>query len=696
MDDIEIVTTDDPLEPVDEEIDEEESEEPALSYDEESPNLVEAFMTSKEGEESLKKMVDFVIEQFDAAWESQEPYRSRMANDWKLFAGELPDKVFPWKDCANAHVPIVLENITRLQMRAAGELFRDWSDVVGVLPVGPDDREQADILTRHANWQISEQMPDFKRQMMRGLLLFFMSGDVVCHSYYDPARRKNRHEILTCDDFVVPHVHTTVEPDFSDCPWVAKVLYRYKHELERMRDEWHDVDRVIDGLKPSWDDDPNAPFREEQVAVSGIDSDETQVAPHKLLHWEGWLELPNQVNDRYCKVVLDHKTRNILQLQILEEEDWQDKHRYNKQLDELTMYTAAKSSYDAELAGQAAGLPGPMDPMTGAALMQAPPPMLPAWVDDPAALEDPMFEPEPIRKVPIHMFAHGVCIEPANGPLGLGYGRIQSDYNRAANTALSQFSDAATLANCWSIITSGGEFEGGFSIAPGKVNKAKDVSPAELAKSFIELKPSPANPQLLDLVKLAEEWGQSSMQAPAVLSGESGKSGETYRGISTRVEQATKQLSVVTGKFADFVTQIIKNNAKLNAKFMDEQEVIHVNNHKLGTTDQLTVGRQMYERDYRVTMRSDLRFASQAQRITEADQTLAMVGTFPPLQGNPAFVYQALKESLIARSQEHLVPFLGPPPPMPQFPMGMQPPPPPGPGAPGEIPLPPSAAPEGV
>lgn len=714
-DDFILEETDEPMLPEEEDVVEEEvePESDVLEYDEEAPNLVEQFVASEKGKKELKRIADFVHSEFTSAWDAHEGYRARVADDHRLFTGDLPAKEFPYDKMANPHVPIMLENVTRIQMRIESEVFGDWSNIMGVLPVGPDDRDTADILSRHGNWQVTEQIPGFKRQMKRALMRYIKDGDTVCHSYYDSARKKNCHESLTSDEFITPYVHSTVEPDFSDCPWVAKILYRYRHDLQRMRDEWYDVDAVLEGEPPSWDDEPDAPLREEIQAENEIDHD-GQKAPYKLIHWEGWLELPEQIDDRYCKVVLDSNTKAILQLQILEEEDWQDRHRYEKQVDDLEQYRVGMAGYQAAAQSvmmsqelEAQGIQ-PMAPPTVMPMA----PMKPEWVENEEELADDAFMPAPIRRVPIHMFSHGVCIEPMAGALGMGWGRVQADHNRAANVIMAQYIDSASLGNVKSYITAGGiSFDKPFQMAPGRINVAKGTTPRDLKDSFIELNPAPGNPQMPELVKMIQGWAQSSMQAPDVLSGESGKSGETFRGISTRVEQATKQLSVVAGGFAQFLEQVLKNNAKLNAKFLSDEEIVHVNNHKLGTTDRLQLSRKMYERDYRVMIKSDLRFTSQAQRISEADQTLQMVASLPPLQPNLPLLYQALRESLIARSQDALVPFLGPqlpagqgplgaplPPPMPMGPPGAPPPPGgPGMGSPMEPPPPPpSAPPEGV
>lgn len=684
-------------------------EEETVVYDEDAPNLVEAFMATKAGKKELRRIAEFVDKEFRSAWEGQSGYRDRMAANQQIWSGDLPTKDFPYENCANTHIPIMFENVTRIVMRIEAEIFGDWTNIMGVLPVGPDDRDTADLLTRHGNWQLSEQLTDFRRQMKRMVLRLIKDGDVVVHSYYDTAKKRNRHETLTSDEFLTPHVHSTVEPDFSDCPWVAKILYRYRHEIQRMRDEWHDVDAVIDRQTPSWDDEPNAPLREEIQAENEIEeTDESK--PYKLIHWEGWLELTEEdVNDRYCKVVMDQATKGILQLQILEEEDWQDKRRFEKQMGDLEAYRAKKmqnevilSAYMAQQDLMASGVM-PIQPVQELPME----PMPPEWVEDPAALEDPSFAPQPTRKVPIHMFSHGVCIEPLAGSLGMGYGNGLADHNRGANTMMNQFVDQATLSNAKSFITAGGvTFDKPIQMAPGRVNVAKGTTPRDLKDAFHELSPGPANPQLVEAVQMIQGWAQSSVQAPDVLSGESGKSGETYRGLNARIDQATKQLSVTAGVAAAVVTQVLKNNAKLNAQFLPEEEVVAVNNHKLGTVDVMTVNRKLYERDYRVTIKSDLRFASQQQRITEADQTLQMVTSLPPLQQNIALIQKALAEVFIARSQDHLVPYLGQPLPPPMTPLGLPPTPPPGmapPGAPppvgppqGQPPQPPSAPPEGV
>jgi hypothetical protein len=163
------------------------------------------------------------------------------------------------------------------------------------------------------------------------------------------------------------------------------------------------------------------------------------------------------------------------------------------------------------------------------------------------------------------------------------------------------------------------------------------------------------------------------MQAPEVLSGEPGKSGETFRGISARIEQATKQLSVYTRKYADGLEQVLKNNAKLNAKFLKDDEIVNIAATAGQGAQPVKVSRSMYDRDYKVQIRADLRFATQSQRIQEADELMGFAAKVPQLMQNPQFMEAIVKKGLKARGMDDMIQLIG---------ASFQPPPAPPPGGP--------------
>lgn len=669
-----------------------------FEYDEWADNLAIEFKSKgKDGEEALHDIAEAIIKDYDDAWESTEQYRDKMKKVWEIFSGNLPEKTFPFKDCANANVPILIENMLRLETRIYAELFADWNNVCGITPVGQSNEGMAALLSDHTNWQLREQIPDFKRQMHRACLFFLVNGDVTAHSYYDERLLCNRHEILSADEFVVPYRQTTVMPDYSDLPYVCKVLSWDKHDLQRMRDRWANVDEVLERT-PTWDDDPEQPIGDAIALVQGQSKDDIGRAPYKLIAYEGWIELPNMEEERFCRCVIDYATKNVLELVLCEEEDWRDRARYDRQMTELQGYQAAKQAHENAMQ-QATGQ---LQQYTQASMQFEPGPVqgaevtnnlhsMQAQVDQleqsapqpPQWMAEGQMQPEPPKLVPIHMFTHAVCIESLAGNLGIGYGSIQADYSRAATIALNQFIDQASLANCKSgLVSSTTEFAEAFSISPGKLNKVRNVDPSQLDKVISWIDMGQANNQLMDVVKMMSDFGQHSAQAPDVLSGNPGKSGETARGLMERVEQATKQLSTTGHKFADeLLVPIIRQNCRLNAAFMPEEEVFEYK--KDDQQLEGKISREAYQRGYKVEIRADLRFTASVQKVQEADEVLKMVMSIPPLQGNPALLYACIRRAFEARGLQRLIPLLGPPPPPP--PMFGPPPPPPGPqqGPPG-------------
>lgn len=687
-----------------------------FDYDENELNLVKPFKAHPEGQAALKRLSDKCITDFDNAWNATEKFRANMADTWKLFSGTLEPKPPPYDKMANAHVPILMENVIRMQYRQAYELFGNWTNVFGVTPIGPDDEHTAKLLTLHGNWQIRKRIKDFKRQLgHRGLLIYDLFGDVTCHSYWDPQRRYNRHEVLTANEFVSANAHVSTMPDYSDVSWLAKVMFMDGYELRKYEGHWEDLDTTLKNLPPDWDESSiTSELREAVDKTIGVDSTSFQKGQYRIVQYEGWLNLPpstakneqgepNEPRDRYCKVILDYQTQTVLSLNIHERADPFDKRRFEFETQQLQNYQQAqqqRQQYLQELEAtkqSALGLAHSSDPNSDGpaqAIIMAraldekelpPEPPMPEWMKN-----NPLAQPRPVETVPIRMFAHGVNIEPIQGVLGLGMGAILGPQNKAANIALSMFIDQGTLHNMKNLLMNGNvRLEGGdkLSLEPGKIHKI--IGSVDLTKDVIPLDFGEGNAQLIELVNMLVGFGNTVSNTPEVLAGEAGKSGETAQGISARIEQATKMLSVPTSKYADFLSQVLENNAALNAIFLDDAEFFSVNNHdpSLGQMGRQTmsVGRELYDRPYDVEISADLKFTSTSQRVSEADALVQLPNAVPEMAQNFAFKQAVISKSLEARNRYDLMGLLGQAPPPPQFygmptsppapPPGMAPPP---------------------
>jgi hypothetical protein len=648
-------------------------EEAPLSYDEDAPNLAEVFASHPDGKIAAKKIVEKVIDDCDTDQDGGAEYRKHWADNWKICSGHLPEKLQPFRGCANAHVPLFMTILSRLVASSFGELYGDWNQVVTFKPLGPDGYAEATKATLHTNWQLRNQIINMPREEYRCVTAFFFGGDVSSRSWWNPVTGTNCHETLTPDELITPFVYTTTAPDYSDLPHYTLIMHKNKHELERMDGEWFDVQKVIDGEPPSWDDEPDQEMTRVISEIQGVDApSESTSAPHKILHYEGWLDLPNQNKQRWCQVIVHYQSRALLKLCILEEVSWEEKRRVERQTQEKMNYEQQMLLYQQGLAqaeqqvAVAQGMhdqaiaAGIMDPQQAMASQQAiaaqasqpkaPPPQPPAWL-----LNSSTGEPEPPKKVPVYLFAHAVNFEPLVGNLGMGPGNILADLNRAANVLMSQYTDAATLGNVeWFFTTDQVNFEQPFKIGPGVMNKVRGMSGQELKDSIMPMGGKPANPQMMQMVTLFKQMAEGVASADGIMSGLSGKSGETAKGQASRLEQATKQLSVGSRRIGDMFLQKMKNNAWLNSIYGKDDEIIQVSDNITGMQE-IQVTRAMYERNYKVELRSDLRFTSLAEKIVEADEVVQMTMKVPVLMQNAEAQFLAVQKALEVRGHYDIV-----------------------------------------
>lgn len=696
-------------------------------FDQDDPNLVTFFRKTETGRHFLKDWARVMMEDIERGWEAASPYRQKIAENNRILTGFLKRKDLPFEGCANAHTPLMLERLLRLEANVFVEIFLDRDTIFGVKPTGadPQDFDNAELLTFHGNWQIQNELTDFLSQHQLGLHYFFGQGDSFCYSYRDSVANRNRHDILGCDDLILPYVHVTHEVDMSDVPWKARKVRKYKSELKDLAasKEWAQVDKVLKQAPPAWDVEPTPDeVRERGAEQEGIlppESDPT--APYQFYEYHGRLRMPGELRSRPICATIDKTTKTITRFYIREIEDWRDRARFDKQLEELQQYSDDLGAYqqiqqheqELQQTLQHPEIhPQDVQTMQDALAHQPPePPIMPKWMQPEQDGGQPKTQPDPVRRVPLEMFSHGVCIKNPYGAYGLSFGTVLAELNKLADEGLNRFYDSATLANCWAMLVPQNFDIGSNSIpfGPGRLIRVKNVDGEQLQNMVKELKPAPANPQLFDVVRFADENADSSVAAPGVLSGEPGKSGETFRGLAQRNANATRQLSQAGIMYLRFLEQILRNNAYLNSMFLADEEVIEMAELQDLPTEltdgrpnrvgqpagqgmrRITVGRDLYRRNYKVTFTADVRFISAEQRASEADQVIGMISQLPPLQQNPALLYAAVCQAFRARGLHSMIRLLGPPPPPPTQPMAPPPPPappggpqgpPPGPGGP--------------
>jgi hypothetical protein len=615
-------------------------------------NLVPHFLAErgddKTGENTLKKWAQQALDDFKEDRVSMEGWLKKRAARNKVIWGDIDPKSFPWDGCANMHLPVMLERILRITHRIYGEIFQPNEVIATAVSSGSRlSKDEAEVLTLHMHQQFLKDMPDFGKQNRRALFEMVAHGDEIFFSHRDRSRGVNRHVHLSVDEIAFPYFWKTDFLDMSDVPRISRIIRKTKNELQELQDsgEYHCVDKIFaKSPEGSYEDGIEVENKDQADAIDGRDRFESKsTATYTLIEQHTWRKMPGDVRERPVVIVTEKATGICVCLYIREAEDPRDRTRYNRQLQQFNEYMGLVSQYTEaktlEMQAHDRLAAGDIPPDEEAPLREAivsedlPMPEAPAWMKHDE--EGNPMPPEKVKAQPINMFSHQVCIENPDGSLGIGIGSLLQGANDSVDTMLNQYIDSATVDNAPATFVKDDVLPPGTTnISPGQVIRVSKYLPDGLDKAVFRLQGKGANDQLLKGIEMLLGGADGVSSAPDAMSGER-EGPETYRGFAGRIEQATKQLTIVAQNHIELLSQLIRNNARLNYQFMDEAELYQVLDPRTNKVQGITVKREMYEETFDVTFIADVRFASKAQKIAEWDDVLGMLTKGIPPQLAP-------------------------------------------------------------
>jgi hypothetical protein len=697
-------------------------------------------------DEDLQKCGERVCRDFTRDWDSSKKYRERRASILRLFLGDLPSPV-DGEELAHAqvHYPIIAKAVQRIHARIYDQQFPSNGEFFGVKPTDAMDLDRCLRVAKHLNWQISHQIKEYVPNHDVLIMQWLLYGSAFSYMYWDHEKNRPCHEVCRTEDIVLPYKRSSTDPSLGDMPRITRVLRKYRHELEEMEasgyfigvtELFEELDEKDDsaGVDHSGDSESNHPVQRAIDHESGVEKPENDPdAPRELLEQHRWYKLPGEKRQRPVIVTVDKQTKRVLCLKLREDDDPQDKARYNReQAANRAAYEAAMMQYQADLmayeAGQAQSMTLP--PMAGEMTATVPPmmgdtsstgPMLPPPEPPPAPVE-----PAPPKQVAINFFVHYICIPNPEGVYGFGVGSELEGNNMAADTLTSQIVDAATLAN-----TVGGFISRQFKATKGDIRfrpgefVETDAMAQDLDKMIKIIQFPGPEPAMGALVKDQKQEAEELSGAGDILSGEVGGSNETATTTQIRISQAMQAIAIWNKRYTRARTVEGEHLARLNSVHLgDEEYFTTVDPFKnvpgqapppgmappimggpgtspAGTPpvpppvpgppslmpppaqpviEKVSVGRMDYLLDTDITVTADPRMASQPQRFQEASTIMNIVNSTPLLAAMPPVVITAAKllfkaidntEMTAALSQGIAMgPMMGPPPGGPGAPPG--------------------------
>lgn len=646
------------------------------------------------GEDEQRKIVDDTIANFDRDWDSLTQWRARRENILKLFLGMIPAPEDGEMRSA-IHYPIIAKAIIRLHARIYDQQFPSNGEYFGVKAMDATDLERAVRVSKHLNWQTMTQIPEYVPNHDVLIQQWLLYGSAFSYMYWNAETNRPCHEACRTEDIVISYNEHSDDPSMGDVARITRILRKYRHEIESLADKGYytNAEKLYEANQ-----DPNAPtsevvdmkdnsIRETMDRFEGKDRQQTGANMHrKLIEMHCWRKLEGEERERPVIITVDVERRALLCLKAREDEDPQDRARYNREK------AAAKAQYDLAIAeyerdmavylqnaSQAEAQTMTAPPMPGEQTTTGLPIPGPTTatmdVGQPPQPPSPPPDPAQPKMVPINFFTHYICIPNPEGFYGLGIGALLEGHNMMADTMASQILDAGTLSNTSTFIFSRQAklSRGEFKIRPGMGNET-DLSPQDLDKGIKMLQFGRPEPALGQLIKDQEGAGDDISGAGDILSGEVGGSNETATTTQIRISQALAAISIQNKRYTRARSEEAKKLARLNSVHLSDSEYFPVvDPYKNAPPANQEIGRMDYLQDVDIIVTADPRMASQPQRVAEAMQAIEATMQNPLLAQNAMLVTALYRNLYIAMDRPDLVAALSAPPPV-APPMG----PPPG------------------
>ena len=687
---------------------------PARSYTQDA-NLV--LQLSPVEQESVAKQV---LDNADRDWDSGKKFRARRVRQVELFAGIMPAKPPGHEKIAQIHLSIIAQSVLILHATIHGQLFPPTNYIYGARAVTPAAFERVRRLGLHMNWQVTTRIPEYLPAVDRGMMQWLIYGTMFDCWYYDPIEKRPCYEVIQSDDLIMPYSSKSVRYDLADVPRKTKKIRKYQHEVEQLRDAgyWENVDKLfeqdedgqaaaeVDALTPGSppvrmkraerESEDKRPMGKAEDRIMGQEQPvDDPSAPRLILEQHLWLKLPGEKSQRPVIVTVDYDTKTMLRLVLREDEDPRDRSRFDRENEARDAHIQAQNAQHAQAMDQhgqtvqAMMAPQPVldemgqqvpHPETGEPMMHPPP--SPDQLPQPPEPPVPPPPPNPVRMVPVEWFTKYGCIPNPEGIYDFGVGYLLEGDNIAADTLMSQYVSAMTLACLPTFLYSkqAKMQRGDLQLRLGEGVEVP-LPPDLLQKAFFQFQFPPPPNAVQKIIESREQSARELVGASNILTGDVGANNETATSVQLRSNAARMNLAEMGNRFNGGRGNSMKNLARLNAKTLDPVEYFSVT--MPGQQDQppgdpQMVTRDDYLEDFQITFNCDPRLASQPQRVQDALALLTQLLQIPPGAINPQAQQMAITMALVgylrALDRDDVANIIAqappPPPPMPPQPTG--------------------------
>lgn len=179
-------------------------------------------------EELLDKIGNTVIDDYKNDLSSRSELDKRLKIWYRLFSGLTAPKNHPWDHCSNISLPVLTIACHQSHSRSYEALLPP-KEIAKCVSTDGKAANVASRRQRFLNWQLTEQMKEFKKNQDVMLLLLPIYGGGVKKIYYDSELKRPVSRTLRQDEFVAPYG----VKDLDDAPRKTHIIEMSVNDIKK-------------------------------------------------------------------------------------------------------------------------------------------------------------------------------------------------------------------------------------------------------------------------------------------------------------------------------------------------------------------------------------------------------------------------------------------------------------------------------
>jgi len=208
---------------------------PILRIEEEEPSDkdFDANLAEYMSEEQLQMLASDLVGDFDEDISSRKDWMQTYVDGLQLLGMTIEERAEPWEGACGVYHPLLSETLVRFQAETIMETFPAMGPVKTVI-IGketPEKKAAAERVADDMNYQLTEEMPEYRPEHERMLWGLGLSGNAFKKVYFDPGIGRQVSMFVPAEDLVVPYGAS----DLASAARVTHVMRKTPNEVKKLQ-----------------------------------------------------------------------------------------------------------------------------------------------------------------------------------------------------------------------------------------------------------------------------------------------------------------------------------------------------------------------------------------------------------------------------------------------------------------------------